>query len=117
MNSDKSAEAPEFFLHHAFIDKIWADYQSQSTARKYVFFSKINTKMQGLRYKPRELLDNNDLPGGVRVCYKSASVNKARKISKYLSRMLFTYISLINFLSLLSSKNIAQHIESALQAL
>ena len=22
-----SAEAPEFFLHHAFIDKIWSDWQ------------------------------------------------------------------------------------------
>ena len=99
MCSQKSAEAPEFFLHHGFIDKIWADYQSQSKAKKFAFFSTINARMQGIPYKPRRLLDNNNLPGGVRVCYKNPSVNKARKIRKYLSRMLSTQIPSITFLS------------------
>jgi len=89
MCSRKSAEAPEFFLHHGFIDKIWADYQSQSKAKKYAFFSKINERMQGVPYKPRRLLDNNNLPGGVRVCYKNPTVNQARKIRKYLSHKTF----------------------------
>ena len=111
MCSQKSAEAPEFFLHHGFIDKIWADYQSQSKAKKYAFFSKINERMQGVPYKPRRLLDNNNLPGGVRVCYKNPTVNQARKIRKYLSRMLFNQIYLIIVLSLLSTAMLCKHLD------
>jgi len=89
MCSRKSAEAPEFFLHHGFIDKIWADYQSKSRLKKFVFFSTINARMQGIPYKPRRLLDNNNLPGGVRVCYKNPTVNQARKIRVYLNNKTF----------------------------
>ena len=100
MCSRKSAEAPEFFLHHGFIDKIWADYQSKSRLKKFVFFSTINARMQGIPYKPRRLLDNNNLPGGVRVCYKNPTVNQARKIRVYLNSMLFNQILLALYLLL-----------------
>ena len=89
MCSRKSAEAPEFFLHHGFIDKIWADYQSKSRLKKAVYFSRIHARMQGIRHKPGALLDNNNLPGGVRVCYKNPTVNKARKIRTYLNSTFF----------------------------
>jgi len=87
MCSRKSAEAPEFFLHHGFIDKIWAEYQDKSRIKKFAYFSSIYTRMVGVRYGPRSLLDNNKLPGGVRVCYKHPTVNKAARIRSYLSRL------------------------------
>ena len=94
MCSQKSAEAPEFFLHHGFIDKIWAEYQDQSSVRKFAYFSSRHTRMVGIGYGPRRVLDNNNLPGGVRVCYKQPTVNKAARIRSYLSRMYFNQIFL-----------------------
>ena len=87
MCSGKSAEAPEFFLHHGFIDKIWAEYQNQSLVKKFAFFSSINTRMVGISYGPKSMLDNNNLPGGVRVCYKNPNTHMARRIRSYLKSM------------------------------
>ena len=69
----QAAEAPEFFLHHAFMDKIWEDYQSRCPERRFVYFSTINTTMNATHYKPRSFIDNNKLPGGVCVVYKDTT--------------------------------------------
>ena len=92
MCSSKSAEAPEFFLHHGFIDKIWADYQHQSRVKKFAYFSSINRRMVGISYGPRRVLDNENLPGGVRVCYKNPTTHLAKKIRAYLKSMYFKQI-------------------------
>ena len=69
MCSLDSAAAPEFFLHHGFIDKLWNDWQKKSDAHKDVFFSSINEVMPGTQVLPREVLDISSQPGGVRVEY------------------------------------------------
>ena len=89
MCTGKSAEAPEFFLHHGFIDKIWADRQKQGTKQKFAYFPSINVKMVGINYYPKDLIDNDKLPGGVRVCYEDPSVNGALKIRQFLKCKIF----------------------------
>ena len=89
MCSGKSAEAPEFFLHHGFIDKIWADRQKQGIKQKMAYFHTIKQKMVAIDYYPKDLVDNDNLPGGVRVCYDDPSVNGALKIRQFLRCKIF----------------------------
>ena len=72
MCSDDAAAAPEFFLHHGMVDKIWADWQSRSSAHKNAHFPNVKGKIYGTKYTPRQLIDLNRQPGGVRVVYKNA---------------------------------------------
>ena len=70
MCSVDSASAPEFFLHHGFIDKIWDDWQKKSDAHLNVFFPGINEVMPGTQVRPREVVNLSSQPGGVRVEYR-----------------------------------------------
>lgn len=89
MCSIDSAAAPEFFLHHGFIDKIWDDWQKKSEARKNVFFSTINQIMPGTQLLPRAVIDLSSQPGGVIVEYlapraSTSAVNLLRgRISEF----------------------------------
>ena len=71
MCSLDSAAAPEFFLHHGFIDKLWDDWQKKSEAHKNAFFSTVNESMPGTQVLPREVIDISSQPGGVRVEYQA----------------------------------------------
>ena len=71
MCSLNSAAAPEFFLHHGFIDKIWADWQKRSSAHKNAFFPGINERLIGTPYYPKQLVNLAAQPGGVRVEYRN----------------------------------------------
>ena len=42
MRTFDSANAPEFFLHHNFVDKMWADWQSKSVAHKQHGFAYVD---------------------------------------------------------------------------
>ena len=60
-----SANAPEFFIHHAFIDKIWADWQAKSTAHFKAFFHELDEgiKLTGAEYfRPINYTDTRKLP-------------------------------------------------------
>ncbi|XP_078342697.1 uncharacterized protein LOC144628471 isoform X5 [Oculina patagonica] len=70
MCSLDSAAAPEFFLHHGFIDKLWDDWQKKSDAHKNAFFPSVNVVMPGTQVLPREVIDLSSQPGGVRVEYQ-----------------------------------------------
>ncbi|XP_078342227.1 uncharacterized protein LOC144628048 isoform X2 [Oculina patagonica] len=61
-----SANAPEFFLHHAFIDKIWANWQEFSENHMTVHFQNINRNMGGTSYRPSDFIDNLDMPDPAR---------------------------------------------------
>ena len=64
-----AANDPVFFLHHGFIDKIWADWQNKGPAFKNHQYSQDNSAMPGaFGYSPRDLFDLNGQPGCVRVC-------------------------------------------------
>ena len=70
MCSKESAYAPEFFLHHGFIDKLWNDWQKESSAHHNAQFSSLTNPMVGTGVTSvADVIDNQILPGGVRVCY------------------------------------------------
>lgn len=87
MCSTKSAEAPEFFFHHGFMDKIWADYQMQSATHKNAYYPTIKKKMVVTNYYPKDLIDLSKQPGGVRVMYIDPTVRHAAKIRKFLAKL------------------------------
>lgn len=64
MCNQYSANAPEFFLHHAFIDKIWADWQEKSTDHMDVYFRDLpsRTRMQAAQFHPQDYIDTLYLP-------------------------------------------------------
>ena len=70
MCSLDSAAAPEFFLHHGFVDKIWNDWQKKSESHKNVSFSNISHRMPGTQVLPGEVLDLSAQPGGIRIEYQ-----------------------------------------------
>jgi hypothetical protein len=63
MCSLDAATAPEFFLHHGFVDKIWWDWQKQSNAHKFHTYFRTQTKyMISTPYRSRHFLDLNNQP-------------------------------------------------------
>ena len=68
-----AASAPEFFLHHGFIDKIWDDWQKKSDDHLNVFFPAISEVMPGTQVLPREVVNLSSQPGGVQVAYQPPS--------------------------------------------
>ena len=71
MCSKDSASAPEFFLHHGFIDKMWDDWQKKSDAHKNAFFPSVNGSIPDTQLRPVDVIDVSSQPGGVRVEYQS----------------------------------------------
>ena len=70
MCSIDSVYAPEFFLHHGFIDKLWSDWQEKSLDHHNAHFStKINAMTSAGSTSPVDVIDNYNLPDGVSVCY------------------------------------------------
>lgn len=57
-----STNAPEFFLHHAFIDKIWANWQEYSNEHMTVHFQNIRSIMKETGYSPADFIDSINLP-------------------------------------------------------
>ena len=70
MCSRESASAPEFFLHHSFIDKIWDDWQKKSSAHKYAYFPTVQPDMIGTNLRGVELIGLSNQPGDVSVEYE-----------------------------------------------
>ena len=70
MCEKEAASAPEFFLHHGFIDKIWDDWQKKSWAHKYAYFPTVQGNMPGTNLRPARLIDLSNQPGGVSVEYE-----------------------------------------------
>ena len=70
MCSKLSANAPEFLLHHAFVDKIWADWQKKGTHYKNAYFRGI-IYLYGItpQLRAQNLLDLSKQPEGVCVVY------------------------------------------------
>lgn len=64
MCAHNSANAPEFFLHHAFIDKIWADWQEKSTAHMRAYFPRLSehVTLREAQFHPRDYIDTLYMP-------------------------------------------------------
>ena len=77
-----AATAPEFFLHHGFIDKIWWDWQKRSNAHKFHnYFKHQNGNMPSTTYRSQNFLDLNSQPDCVCAEYinpKSSTFTKIK---------------------------------------
>ncbi|XP_046839113.1 uncharacterized protein LOC124433398 [Xenia sp. Carnegie-2017] len=63
MCTHNAAFAPEFFLHHAFIDKIWWDWQRKGEEfKKHYYFMEQTSYMPWNKYLPKEFIDSEMLP-------------------------------------------------------
>lgn len=69
MCSSGAASAPEFFMHHANIDKLWADWQKLSPAHVTAYDGSLFSSMPGTSYTPNDLMDLNNQPNNIKVCY------------------------------------------------
>eukprot|EP00118_Oscarella_pearsei_P010879 m.69217 g.69217 ORF g.69217 m.69217 type:complete len:667 (+) comp35586_c0_seq1:106-2106(+) len=91
MSSSKSSYAPEFFLHHAFIDKLWNDWQQKGNGNKHTVFN----EMEGAAYAmpgadqatPSEFVDIANQPGDVNVCYEKQTQGDAGSIESALENI------------------------------
>lgn len=71
MCTNVSSQAPEFWLHHAFLDKLWAEFQAQGPGHKFAYFPALSATMPGFTNRPTDLMDNENLPGNVRIVYRA----------------------------------------------
>ena len=93
MCSDISASAPEFFLHHGFIDKLWGDWQKKSIAHKRAYFANRHKTMTRATASPSQMLDLRNLGYGVCVVYDDPTHDGVRRIVKNLKREFSTSIT------------------------
>ena len=70
MRTPRASNAPEILPHHAFIDMIWSKWQNKGQDFKTVYFRSVNRKLPLSENFPWQLLDNDNLPGGVKVLYE-----------------------------------------------
>ena len=70
MGDSEAASAPEFFLHHAFIDKIWDDWQKKRSAHKKAFFPTVKENIPETILRPAELIDLSNQPGHVCIAHE-----------------------------------------------
>jgi len=70
MSSREASNAPEFFLHHGFIDKIWGDWQEKGLSYKIHRYYNDITTMPGTVYSPRDVHDLDNQPHSVKVYYQ-----------------------------------------------
>ncbi|XP_062518244.1 CUB and sushi domain-containing protein 2-like [Corticium candelabrum] len=82
MCSRNSAYAPEFFLHHGYIDKLWADWQERSSAHHDAHFSTMSNPMVAAgSVTPADVIDNDNLPGDISVCYTDPTTTPAADVA------------------------------------
>ena len=83
-----AATAPDFFLHHAFIDKIWWDWQKRSNAQKFhSSFQHQNGHMPFMTYRSRDFLDLQNQPD----CVCAEYVNPKNSAFSSLKGLLLNY--------------------------
>ena len=70
MSGVLASNAPEFFLHHGFIDKIWGDWQDKGVEFLQHEYYGNTTSMPGTIYSPKDLHNLDNQPYCVKVCYQ-----------------------------------------------
>ena len=73
MAGKESSSAPEFWFHHAFLDKLWSDWQKRGAEFKFHYFRGVHSTMPGTggRYG-RDYMDLDNQPMCVRAVYDDA---------------------------------------------
>ena len=64
-----SSNAPEFWLHHSFLDKLWYNWQANGRDYKYHYLPRSMNRMPFSEYFTWQLLDSDNLPGGAKIAY------------------------------------------------
>lgn len=65
-----SSNAPEMVFHHAFLDKIWFQWQNKGEDYKNAYFPSLRYKLPQSKYHGWQWLDSSNLPGQVKVTYE-----------------------------------------------
>lgn len=96
MCSKLSANAPEFLLHHGFVDKIWSDWQKKGASYKKAYFKGI-INLYGIspRLRPHNLSDLSKQPGGVCVIYEDPHHDNYKLCHKSLASLSIAEIDAI----------------------
>ena len=81
-NHATSSNAPELWLHHSFLDKLWYNWQLKGEAYKYHYQPWIPDKMPLTAHYTWQVLDSEKLPGGVRVIYDEPSFGNATRLRR-----------------------------------
>ena len=76
MSVDESANAPEFWCHHAFLDKIWSNWQDRGPKYKYAYYWRINKILPGGNHFGWEFMDLQNQPHCIRVLYEESRNEK-----------------------------------------
>ena len=86
MSKQYSVWSPEFFPHHAFVDKFWTDWQEQGYDYQFLpFFTNQTKYMIGTHYLPIDFVDTKYQQGNVCVTYERSKEEWIHKLlrSKY----------------------------------
>ena len=84
------ANAPSFFLHHSFIDKIWCHAHQKNKAFFLGIFQNQTTNMVANPYRPNQFLNLKRQPGNIYMEYVNATVDNAPKVQQILRSKLIT---------------------------
>ena len=76
MALDESANAPEFWSHHAFLDKIWSNWQDRGPKYKFVFYRSINRTLPGSNHFGWEFMDLQNQPHCIKIVYEESHDEK-----------------------------------------
>jgi hypothetical protein len=94
----QSAEAPEFFLHHGFVDKLWADWQADSQDKYDCVLAPDRDEVLielSQRLSPHNnsvwysshMLNMTSLPLNTCIIYEESTNNRAQQIHAALGKM------------------------------
>ena len=93
MCSSRAAEAPEFFLHHGYIDKIWNDWQKRSLAHRNAYFSTQSGNMPAGGGNSKLYLNAARLPGNVCIEYQEPTTDYALRLRRVLEKARYAGLS------------------------
>ena len=79
MCSHYAATAPEFFLHHSFLDKVWFVWQQKGAAYQNAHFQNSTLKLNGFSHMAKEIINSHHLPGSIKVTYSRFPWNATKK--------------------------------------
>jgi hypothetical protein len=88
MIGENSADAPEFFPIHSFVDKIWDEWQAKGNLYRFnEFFLAQNVTMTATNVMSVDFLNNEALPECVKVKYAQPSLGNWKGLIKDLKKM------------------------------
>lgn len=81
LTSQATAYAPEYFLYHTDVDKLWDDWQQSRPSILHIP-GDVDELVPQSMYSVREFLDTRNLPGGISVTYEPYVCSGAPEICR-----------------------------------